>query len=243
MLTHSLTKKLFVLTSLISTILSPLSATTPASNIADNLPTSPLTPLPPLPPKTKPTPSPALQPIKRIQEKLVKEDATYFHPGLLILRGDRWDGGDYLYNLTDQIGVYLSILEPEEKSANLDQKTILQNIFNQFNRSGIKPGIVVKEGSPPLPFFHIQVLVYPVGTRYAASCKGTLFEEVSLKRVELDPSTVFQAITWQRESLIVISSDNFESQLNKSISETVSAFIERFQFYRELKSTSRSYNE
>lgn len=246
-------KKLFfrlMIGGILGAWVNPLLATIPEFSqayMASNQPganISPLSPIPPLQAPQKPEKmSEPLKIVKHPEKKMVKTDATYFHPGILILKDGKWDGGDYLYNLSDQLGVYVNILQPEGDSSGLDQNVILKGIVDQFIKSGIKYGNVIKEGNPPLPFFQIQILVYPFGSGYAACCKGALFEEVGLKRVNFEPGNVFQAITWQRESLIVTSSSTFYSQLDKSISETVNAFIERFQIYRELKSSSESYNE
>jgi hypothetical protein len=178
------------------------------------------------------------------EKNLKTEEAIYFHPGILILKNDKWNGGDYLYNLPNQMGVYVSVLEPEATTSLMDQKTILTKVIDQFIRGGIKPSnSIIKDNSPPLPFFQLQIMAYPSGTGYAVCCKGALFEEVQLKRINLDINATYQAITWQRESLFIASKSTFNSQLEKNITETVQSFIERFQFYYDLKSKSETNGE
>lgn len=166
---------------------------------------------------------------------VVKSVANYFHPGVLIFKDNAWMGGDYLYNLTNHIAIYISILAPANNTLNITESVLKRRVEELFVQGGIDPVTLVEEGKPALPFFHIQILLYPFGQGYAASCKAALYESVGLKRPNLELGTAFQAITWERESLIVAPAGSIVDQLETSVMETTHAFIERVQYYKQLK--------
>lgn len=196
---------------------------------------STLPPLPPLEQKAKAKPAPEYKPTKPVEKKFVRGTPTYFHPGILILKDGNWNGGDYLFNLSNQIGVNISILKPENSEIRLNEDAILKKIEGTFKSGGISPNTLMEEGQPPVPFFYVQILIYPAGNVIAAATKGALYESVTLKRANLEGNTAFQAVTWERESLIVSPPENFEEQLLSNVMETVDAFVDRFQFYQQFK--------
>lgn len=166
------------------------------------------------------------------------EPATYFHPGILVSRNGRWEGSDHLLNVSNNIGVYVTFVKPPNETLELTEAQIKQQIEKVFEKVNIRPGTMVAEGRPPLPVFEMEILLYPVERGYVACCDGRLFESVTLDRFILDPNMAFQAITWEKQSLIVAPKAQFKEQLQKSIQAIAEAFAERYQAFELLKKTA-----
>jgi hypothetical protein len=181
--------------------------------------TPPITPLPP-PVKLPP---------------LVPQHAEYLHPGILVYLNGKWEGSDHLLNLPNNIGVYVTIVKPEGDTLDISQLQLQKEVEAIFEQANIRPLTLAYEGRPPLPAFEIEIFLYPIEKGYAASCEGRLFESVSLDRFKMDPNMAFQAITWEKQALIVGPKTGFAAQLTKTIQEIAGAFIERFQAYERMK--------
>jgi uncharacterized coiled-coil protein SlyX len=166
------------------------------------------------------------------------EQATYFHPGILVSRNGRWEGSDHLLNVSNNIGVYVTFVKLANEALDLTETQIKQQIEKIFEKVNIRPGTMVAEGRPPLPVFEMEILLYPVERGYVACCNGRLFESVTLERFILGPDMAFQAITWEKQSLIVASKAQFIDQLQKSIQAIAEAFAERYQAFELLKKTA-----
>ncbi len=158
--------------------------------------------------------------------------ASYFFPGLLLKKEGVWQGGDNLFNLSSNLGVYIKISKPENSPLSIDEEALKQTCMQAFEKGRINPNILnERAGMAPLPFFQFQILVYPIQDGYAASCEGKLFEQVFLKRIELDANMAFQAITWQRSTLIVSPAEKFNEQLNLSVKNISEAFVEVYEVF------------
>ena len=197
------------------------------------------TPMKPLPPiqQAKPTPPPVKAAPTRPTATPTQATLSYFHPGIIILDGQEWKGSDHLLNLTNQIGVYVEIIRPENSKLQLNEEAIRSKVSALFNAVGIMPVTLVNPEEPPLPAFEIKIFLYPIERGYVAYCEGRLFESVILKRFDLDPGMAYQAITWQRQTLIVSPVDKAVQQIDQQINEIVASFIEIFQFFDKRKST------
>jgi hypothetical protein len=170
----------------------------------------------------------------------VPQQAEYLHPGILVYLNGKWEGSDHLLNLSENIGVYISIIKPENELINITEAQLQKEIQAVFAQADIKPQTLVTEGKPPLPAFQIEVFIYPIERGYVACCDGRLFESVTLERFKMDPNMAFQAITWEKQHLIVSPKDQFSEQLSKIIQEIATAFIERFQAYEKIKKSATS---
>ncbi len=164
--------------------------------------------------------------------------ATYFYPGILVEREGRWEGGDHLLNLSPHIGVYVTMMKPKTETSLLSEEQIRKEIEALFQEASIQPITLSLPGKPPLPAFQVEILLYPIEKGYIACCAGRLFESVTLERFRLAPRMAFQAITWEKQSLIVELAPQFNQQLLKSVQEIVKAFIERFQAYERMRKPS-----
>ena len=165
----------------------------------------------------------------------VNEEAEYLHPGILVNIGGRWEGSDHLLNISTNIGVYVSIVKPENEELPNSDAQIKTEVENIFSLANIKPQILVTSGKPPLPAFEIEIFVYPIDRGYVAYCSGRLFESVVLDRFKMDPNMAFQAITWEKQHLIVTPKEQLGDQITKTVQDIAKTFAERFQVYEKIK--------
>ncbi len=59
-----------------------------------------------------------------------------------------------------------------------------------------------------------------------------------MKRVILSSDVTFQAITWEKEDMLISSEEEFDQQLTDLISDLTRSFSDRFQFFINVKETS-----
>lgn len=166
---------------------------------------------------------------------LTPQQAEYLHPGILVFFNGKWEGSDHLLNLTNNIGVNITIFKPEAESIDISDIQIKKEVEEIFKEANIKPQTLAAAGSPPLPTFEIEIFIYPIERGYAAYCEGRLFESVKLDRFKMDSNMAFQAITWENQHLIVSPKNQFSEQLTKTIQDIATSFTERFLDYERLK--------
>lgn len=167
--------------------------------------------------------------------ELTQKIATYLHPGILVSFNGLWEGSDHLFNLSQHIGVYVTIIKPEDVKMENTSEQLKKTVEAIFQKHQIDSQILVTSNAPPLPVFEIEVLIYPLDKGFVAFCSGRLFESVLLTRVKLESNMAFQAITWEKQSLIVGPKEGFSGQLTKEVSEIASAFAEKFTIFEKLK--------
>lgn len=95
-----------------------------------------------------------------------------------------------------------------------------------------KPKNIVPKDIPipaPLPFLHILVMLQPIEKGYAVYCTGRLFEAVDLHRINLRGGIYWQAITWEKQELLIVSKEQLQEQVDKSVQTIASAFADRFK--------------
>ena len=165
----------------------------------------------------------------------IPQRAEYLHPGILVFLNGGWEGSDHLYNLTNNIGVSVSFVKPEEEALDISEAQIQKEVEEIFAQANIRPQTLALAGRPPLPTFEIEIFLYPIEKGYVACCEGRLFESVTLERFKMDPNMAFQAITWEKQNLIVSPKTQITEQLTKTVQGIASAFAERFQAYERLK--------
>jgi hypothetical protein len=165
----------------------------------------------------------------------IPQQAEYLHPGILVFFNGMWQGSDHLLNLTNNIGVSVSIVTPENEILSINEMQIQREIISIFSRVNIRPQTLAPQGKPPLPAFEIEIFVYPIERGYTACIAGRLFESVVLERFKMDPNMAFQAITWEKQNLIVAPKEQFSEQVIKTVQDIATTFAERFQAYENLK--------
>lgn len=172
---------------------------------------------------------------------LVPGQAGYLHPGILIFKNGAWEGSDHLLNLTNNIGVYVVINKPEEFAEAISADRVRESIEKAFKDTSINPLSLVAVGQPPLPAFEIEILIYPVGKGFVAGLDGRLFESVTIPRMNtLGVDLAFQAITWEKKSLIVGPLETLNEQIIKAATDITNSFIERFKGYKPLMTNDKS---
>lgn len=184
-------------------------------------------------PRSQPKSSPLPEMPPSPQLKPIAQQIEYFYPGILVNKNGVWQGGDDLLNLSGDIGFYLSIIKPEQDSLIVNEAKLKQASETFLKNAGITAKTLTLPGQAPLPYFQIQILLYPIGKEgYVACCEGRLFESVSLKRITMDAKNMaFQAVTWQKSSLMISPSRQINEQIQQHVEDIVKAFAERFQSF------------
>lgn len=194
-----------------------------------------------IPPLSKPLPQqgnqnqppPGQLPARRVPAQPVPQAATYFHPGIIVFQGGGWTGTDQLLNLSHFIGVFVEEVKAPNVSLGIGPDDIKKRVEDIFMHGGITPMTMALPTAPPLPAFHIRLFIYPVGKGYAIFCDARLLESVEIARFNFDPNTAFQAITWQRESLILAPAATAVTQLEQLIDEIANSFVSVFRNYEQ----------
>lgn len=202
------------------------------------------TTLPPLPPIQQ---QPFIPPEKQEQlpqirpPQLTPQTAGYFHPGLLVFRDGKWEGRDDLLNLSNQIGVYVEVLKSPNDTMQISKEMMQKKISDIFYRGGIIPQSMGSQAQPPLPAFQVKIFLYPIERGYASFLSVRLFESVIPQRFDLGRGMAFQAITWERQSLVVDTRERIMVQLDKQVNDLASAFVELYQGFQRRKQQIYQY--
>jgi hypothetical protein len=173
-----------------------------------------------------PAPLPTLQP---------GETVFYAHPGIVINQGGHWIGTDHLLNISNHIDIVVEILKPKDANPPITEAEIEKLIQDAFKKHEITSNTVSEGGTNQLPFFNLLLVVYPVESGYAALLDGRLFESIDPKRVKLDEQTQFQAITWEKKTLIVAPGTDFKTIVENTVLDIVGTFLERYDYFDKLK--------
>lgn len=165
---------------------------------------------------------------------------VYTHPGIVVNQGGRWVGSDHLLNLSRNVRIVSEILKPADTTLPFNEGAIDKKLQDSFVKHGFDPSGVSGSAAP---FFNLLIVVYPIEQGYVALVDGRLMEAIDPKRVKLDPDTQFQAITWEKKTLLVAPKDEFESTIEKSIEDITNTFFERYDYFDRLKSRMEQKNE
>lgn len=89
----------------------------------------------------------------------------------------------------------------------------------------------------PLPFFHVLIMVNPIEKGYVAYVATRLFESIDIKRsgALLDEQTAFQAITWERQLLLITAKEDLLAQVNSAVDELTTEFLNRYKHFQQLR--------
>ncbi len=173
------------------------------------------------PPHYKPTAKPELPPMLK----------PFLMPGVIGLQYGKWEGTDYLGYLSNNVGVQVEISKAENVPAIVDEATIAKGIADIFTKENIIPYSGVAEG-PPLPFFHILMLVYPIDKdRYVIVGNGRLFEQIQVIRKEFIPAGFWQGITWENHDIALANGQQLNTQIQAVADTLGTAFVKRYRQY------------
>lgn len=189
-------------------------------------------------PKTPQKPAPPMHAPKIPRRPTVSAKETlipFALPGIVGIKDGRWVGSDNLYNLRPDISVYVELVMPEDQKFDIKEMAIKARVQEMFSKGGINPIALQEPGEPPLPLYHILIMISQSEQSLTACCACRLFEAISLKRVILEEGITFQAITWEKQDLISASIKEFPPLLDKTIDDFTTGFIERFQYFQNLK--------
>ncbi|MBA3238930.1 MAG: hypothetical protein H0T62_11375 [Parachlamydiaceae bacterium] len=158
-------------------------------------------------------------------------EPAYLFPGLVRLTGDNWVGSDYLYNLAPTIGVAVELIVPPEISSVIFKNRIRTELEGVFSSYGITPYSEAIGEMPPLPFFHLIAFVAPVQGKYVLNITGRLFEEVKVPRLNYQLPGTWQAITWEKQELLISAGSQLVERLSSAASEIALMFVRRVSHY------------
>lgn len=178
--------------------------------------------------------------VTNMQEASFAQVPVYTYPGLVARVGNRWVGSDYLYNLHRNIGIKVEVVKQAGKEISIDEEGLSQLVAEIFQQAGIVPESQASSNTPPLPFFHILIFALPADNTSIAFVSGRLFEDALLSRYGLEPIGTWQAISWEKQDLVVTSQLQFEDQLIKSVAGIATTFVNRVEVYAKLKEESES---
>ena len=164
-----------------------------------------------------------------------REMNVYTHPGIVVSQGGKWIGSDHLLNLTKKIDVVVEILKPEGTRLPFSEESLEKKVEAVFKKKDFDTTASTLSAMPNIPFFNILLVVYPIEKGFVALIDGRLMESIDPKRVKLDKDTDFQAITWEKKTLIVAPTDEFEAVVEKTMEEILKTFFERYEFFEKMK--------
>lgn len=160
---------------------------------------------------------------------------VYTFPGVVIGgESGGWEGSDNVYNITENIGVSAEVIFNSSMKFPIQKEQIVRRVEEIFKTGGIHPQAVLQLGKPPLPLFNVVLMIQPIDKGYALLLSGNLLEEVDVKRVHLTQGA-WQAITWQREDLLVVATEDAPHQINKAIDELAFQFVKVYRHFGYLR--------
>ena len=159
----------------------------------------------------------------------------FMTPGIVGVKNGQWVGSDDLYNVSPDIEVAIEVVIPPGKSIALDQSIIKRKVEQMLYQAGIEPRAFRIGDSPPLPMYHVLILINTINNGYVASCSCRLFEAVTLKRITLQEGITFQAITWERQDLLILPADAMFTQILSSVEDLTKEFLERYKYFQNLE--------
>lgn len=175
-------------------------------------------------------------PLIKVPAKIAApEEVNYLSPGIIVNRGASWAGGDNLLNVSKNIPIHLELVLPVGKKSPIEEATIKKHVADIFAKAGISNQIQAFTNKPPLPYFHVLIMVQNIEKGYAAYVGGRLFEEVTVPRVVLPDNTFFQAITWEKQDLVVASPEEIANQVLSTLDEIAQNFADRYTYFENVK--------
>lgn len=164
----------------------------------------------------------------------------YFgHPGIVASRNGEWLWSDHLFNLSKNITIAVEVAKPDDLELSVDVDRLESLIGDVFKKYGISPGANPDMGKPDLPNFHVLVMIYPIKDGYTFAVNADLLEPVLLTRIKLDETVTMQAVTWDRQSIHIVSKSNFNEELEKSVQDAATGFAERYAFFDKMRTQEK----
>lgn len=159
-------------------------------------------------------------------------EPTYLYPGLVRQSQGQWVGSDYLFNMSTSIGVVVEIVTPTDLPYVINSDEIKNIVSEVFANGGINPYAESFLEQPPLPFFHMIILLAKLEDGYVFSISGRFFEGVKIARLNFKTPGTSQAITWEKQELITTSSNRLAEMLSSSARDIANLFIQRINYFK-----------
>jgi len=196
--------------------------------------TTPTTTSPTLvPPKAEitPTKQPPKQQVAKPEVAPVPQSASviFSAPGIATFQDGQWVGSEDLLNIPKEIGIYVEINKPTTLSLPLSERAIQSEAETLLSGVRLKPrsAYSLYKGTP-LPFLHILIMVTQVERGLAVYCAARLFEEVKVDRVQLKPGIIWQAITWEKQELVLLPLELVQKEVQQVVHRLVQSFVDRY---------------
>jgi len=183
----------------------------------------------------QPTTTPQKTLLPPAQPLSVSEEGLYTDPGIVAFQDGKWVGSDHLYNISSNISINVEVVKPPNFNINITEAALKERIAAIFRTAGITPQAEPQQDLPPLPLFHMIVFIYPIPNGIVACCDGRLFEAVTLDRVRLQKGVTWQAITWNKQNLLVSALEQGPEQINQSVDTIATLFTDRYKYFLNLK--------
>lgn len=204
------------------------------------------------PPQKKEGPKKTPPPIPKPPQRPSLNVSTIFSsPGIATLEGNEWVGTDHLYNLPPSIGIVVEIVKPTGVQPTPQSTTttaatspsvpgfnpamledrIKEIVASSLRAAKIFPRDLLLERGSPLPFLHFLIILHPVEKGYVAYCAGRLFEAVQLSRIFLRTGITFQAITWEKQELLIAPPEQLQQQILETVQTITFSFTDRIKNY------------
>jgi len=153
-------------------------------------------------------------------------------PGVIGWEDDKWEGQDFLGQVTSNIAVSVEILKGETvPSAGISEGTLETLVRDAFKKGGLNPETSVEEG-PPLPFLHILVVIYQVDEdKFAVYRTARLFEQVQVMRKNFIPAGYWQGIMWESLEIQVATVKTLPEVVSGIVESGAQAFLGRYRAY------------
>lgn len=161
------------------------------------------------------------------------EEHFFPHPGVVFLQGAKWVGDDHLYNLTNNIDVFIEVEKTKDVTVDIDKVKIKELITSIFKKTILIPS--VKDAKPPFPYFHMLIMIAPIEKGYVFYCSGRLFESIRLDRIDLDKNMLFQGITWEKQVLLVVSKEKLKDEIYAAVRDITNNFVERYRHFEDIR--------
>lgn len=164
-------------------------------------------------------------------------DSIFTSPGVATLQNGRWVGSEHLYNLAQDFGVVVEIIQPTGQSIAINEASIRDKVLSLLSAAGLRPRTTLIANESPLPFLHILLMINPIERGYVVYFAARLFESVQVNRVHLKVDLTWQAITWEKQEILIFATEQLQTELFKTIDSVISSFTEKLKSYQNIQSS------
>lgn len=188
------------------------------------------------PPKgSKELPNAALRKV----EELPATRPVFTFPGLVGIDNGNWAESENLYNLPRGIEVYAEIVKPESLELPFDSAEIARRVKEMFLKARLTPVSTAPLDEPTLPLYHVLIFVDKLDRAMVLYISCRLFEGVDVDRLSLPDNFVFQAITWEKQNMVVAAPADIPRQLDSNLQEMTQGFLQLVTHFNQIKSTQK----